>query len=101
MEPPYDVNNPLFTAYRLSPLHNIADTGVRATGYDNQSLTRPECQRRIVKEMILSSRSIGHNYFSSFRIDLLEPEIPFNLTQKDKVFGKMSRDRGGAHIKEP
>ena len=101
MEPPDDVNNPVFTAYRLSPLHNIADTGMRATGDDNQSLTRPKCQRRIVKDMIFFDRSIRKNYFSHSRIDPLELEIPFNLPQKDKVFGKISRDRGGAHVKEP
>ena len=40
MEPPDNVDNPLFTAYRLSLFHNITDTGMRATGDDNQSLTR-------------------------------------------------------------
>ncbi len=85
MEPPNNVNNPLFTTYRLSPLHNIADTCMRATGDDNQSLTRPECQRRIVKNMIFSGRSIRKNYFSHSRIDPLELEIPFDLPQKNKV----------------
>ena len=85
MEPADNVNNPLFTAYRLSLFHNIADTGMRAAGDDNQPLTCPKRQCRIVKNMILFDRSIRKDYFSHSRIGLLELEIPFNLPQKDKV----------------
>ena len=53
---------------------------MQTTGDDNQSLTRPESQRRIIKDMILSGCSIGHNYFSGPRISPFEGKIPFNLT---------------------
>jgi hypothetical protein len=100
METAYDVNNPVFTAYRLSPLHNIADTGMRAASDDNQSLTRAKCQRRVVKNMIFD-RSIRKDYFSHSGIDPFELESHSNLPQKDKVFGKMSRGCGGTNVKEP
>jgi hypothetical protein len=101
MEPPDNVDNTVFTAYRLSLFYNIADTSMRAAGDNHQSLTRPEGQRRIVKDMILFDRSIRKDYFSHPRIGLLVLKVPFNLPKKNKVFGKMSRDRGGAHVKEP
>ena len=79
MESPYDVNNPLFIAYRLSLFHNITDTGMRASGDDHKPFVCPERQRRIVDDMIFSGCSVRKDYFSRSRIDLLEPEIPFNL----------------------
>ena len=82
-----DINNPFYPADFPGIFGDIADSCMRASRYNDQSVIGTRGKRGIIPELVRFDPAIGQDNPPRSRIALFEREFPGNLPKEYQIIG--------------